>query len=396
VTGFPRLLVVTDADLAPSSRGAGRTLLNILSGWPAEDVRILSTLAGSGGITMHGHRVYDAGGRVRGGIVERLRPYIGDVQAQAAAFTSLPGAWREGDYRPDVLVVIPTASHALVLGHRMAKALVVPSATWLMDDWVQQYPTKWITGSTDGTARALLKRNEGWLVISEYLGEELRTWTGLERPRHIVHNAVTIGGTPEALSTPRSGRFVLRYAGSIWPMHADALTILARAVAMRRASGDDIELVLHTDDRSWTQYENVWKDTGVVMGGLVPYEALRETLGDSDLLVVASSFAPEHARMTRSSVQTKITDYLASGRAILNVGPPEGACARFLRERAIGVYLDSDDLHEATTVLRRAMSGRAALAEVAMRGWDVVRRDHEVGAVSRSTAEFLSGLKRDR
>lgn len=390
---FPRLLVVTDADLAPTSRGAGRTLLNILSGWPADGVRVLTTSVATTPADMHGHRVFDAGGRLSGGLIERARPYLGDLQAQAAAFRPLDRSVVEG-FEPEVVLVVPTGPHALVVGARWAKSLPVPSASWFMDDWVQQYPTRWITGSTMGVARSLLAANSGWLVISEYLGEELRRWTNLERPRHVVHNAVTIGATPDALSTPRTGRFTLRYAGSIWPMHADALVLLARAVALRRATGDDIELILHTDARGWSLNEAVWKETGTVMGGLVPYEGLRETLGDSDLLVVASSFLPEHARMTRSSVQTKITDYLASGRAILNVGPADGACARFLRERAIGVYIDADDLNVATAALRRAIASRPALAEVAMRGWEVARRDHEIGAVSRATAAFLAGLNR--
>jgi glycosyltransferase involved in cell wall biosynthesis len=390
---FPRLLVVTDADLAPTSRGAGRTLLNILSGWPADGVRVLTTNADAADTDVHGHRVFDTGGRLSGGLRERAKPYVGDLQAQMASVRPLDRRVIDG-FAPEVVLVVPTGAHALVVGARWASKLPVPSATWLMDDWVQQYPSRWITGSTMRVARSLLFANRGWLVISEYLGEELRRWTNLERPTHVVHNAVTIGATPDALNMPRAGRFTLRYAGSIWPMHADALTLLAKAVALRRAAGDDIELILHTDEYSWSSHETVWKETGTVYGGLIPYEALHSALGDSDLLVVASSFATEHARMTRSSVQTKITDYMASGRAILNVGPAEGACARFLRERAIGVYVDSDDVHAATTALRRAMSSRNLLSEVAMRGWEVARRDHEIGAVSRATAAFLAGLKR--
>jgi glycosyltransferase involved in cell wall biosynthesis len=390
---FPRLLVVTDADLAPNSRGAGRTLLNILSGWAADDVRVLTPNLDAPERDPHGHRIVHSGGRLAGGLVERLKPWLGDVQAQFTALRPLEKKVIEG-FDPEVLLIVPIDPHTLVLGSRWASRLSVPSATWLMDDWVQQYPARWLTGSAAGTARSLLARNAGWLVISEYLGEELRTWTNLERPRHVVHNAVPIGETPEALSTPRSGRFVLRYAGTIWPMHADALTLLARAVALRRAAGDDIVLVFHTDETSWKRNEAVWNETGTLMGGLVPYDGLRQTLADSDLLVVAASFAPEHARMSRSSVQTKITDYLASGRAILSVGPEDGACTRFLRERAIGVYIDADDVHAAVSVLRRAISSRPALAELAMRGWEVARRDHEVGAVSLATAAFLKGLKR--
>jgi hypothetical protein len=390
---FPRLLVVTDADLSASSRGAGRTLLNILSGWPAESVRVVSTLSHSTGADAHGHRIFESGDGGRHPLLHRMRTMVGDVHAQLAAIRPLNREVLSG-FDPELVLVVPTEPAALVVGHRWAEALALPSATWLMDDWIQQYPTRWITGSCDSVGRALLARNAGWLVISDYLGEELRRWTGLKRPTHVVHNAVSIGAPPEALTTPRTGTFVLRYAGTIWPMHADALAILARAVAEQRASGVDIELVLHCDTQSWDRNASVWRETGTGFGGIVPYEKLRAKLADSDLLVVASSFANEHVRMTRSSVQTKITDYLASGRAILNVGPPDGACTRFLRERDIAVYIDSPQVSIAENTLRRLVEKRDSLLSIAARGWELVKRDHEISAVSRATGEFLGTLKR--
>jgi glycosyltransferase involved in cell wall biosynthesis len=391
VSGIPRILVVTDADLSPTSRGAGRTLSNILSAWPPDAARIITTNPEAPAESMHGHRIVNDGWHMSGRVRSRLR-FLGDMQAQLMVFSPQDtDALRDFDKDTiDAVLVVPTDTAALVLGHRWAKYLNgIPSATWLMDDWIQQYPTRWITGSADRTARKLLAMNAAWLVISEYLGEELKEWTGIERPTHVVHNAVQIGAEPAALGSLRSGKFVLRYAGTVWPMHADALHLVARAVAARRAAGDDIEFVLHTDHRGWKLYEDIWTSTGTVFGSIVPYERLRDTLADSDLLVVASSFSAAHERMSKSSVQTKITDYLASGRAILNVGPSDGACARFLRERDIAVYIDSPDLPAAALTLGRLVAERGSLRSVAARGWEVVKRDHEIGAVGRKTADFL-------
>jgi glycosyltransferase involved in cell wall biosynthesis len=391
VSEVPRLLVITDCDLSPTSRGAGRTLSNILSAWPPETARIVSTLPDSVRRDLNGHAVFQVTSGLPAGFRARLRPILGDLEAQWMRFSGIGLDALDG-FSPERLLVVPSNPAALVLGANADAFFKVPSATWLMDDWIQQYPARWITGSADKTARKLLARNSGWLVISEYLGEELRRWTEIERPTHVVHNAVEIGEPPVALSSPRSGKFVLRYAGTVWPMHADALVLVARAVAARRAAGDDIEFVLHTDRRGWSLHEKVWQETGTVFGNIVPYESLRDTLADSDLLVVASSFAKEHERMTKSSVQTKITDYLASGRTILNVGPADGACARFLRERDIAVYIDSPDVPAAALTLGRLVNARASLGEVAARGWEVVKRDHEIGAVGRATAKFLAEL----
>ncbi|MDA1080824.1 MAG: hypothetical protein O2973_03955 [Gemmatimonadetes bacterium] len=389
----PRLLVVTDADLLPTSRGAGRTLLNLLSGWPADAVRVITCVRGQPSTDTHGHGIVDVGWRLHGGLHERLLPLIGDMNAQAMALHPLDTSVLT-KFRPDILLVVPSSPAALVLGARWAEAVRVPSVTWLMDDWVQQHGGRWITGSADATARQLLHKNAGWLVISDCLGDELARWMGIERPSLVVHNAVTIGDPPAALTAARSGTFRLRYAGSVWPMHADALLLIARAVAVRRAAGDDIEFVLNTDARGWELHEEVWRETGTIHDGLVAYESLRGVLGESDLLVVASSFEAQHARMTRSSVQTKITDYLAAGRAILNVGPAEGACAGFLQSRDIALHVDVPDVAAAADVLRLALARRASLKEIAERGWAVCVRDHEIGAVSARMTDFLAGLAR--
>lgn len=392
MSNVPRLLVVTDVDLSPTSRGAGRTLLNLLSQWPVNSTRIISTNPEALAETEHGHRVVDGGFQLPARYRSALRPLFGDVGAQVMAMAPVDTGDLK-DLDPEVLLVVPTDTASLVHGRTWASHLKVPSATWLMDDWIQQYPTRWLTGSADRTGRKLLTQNSGWLVISDYLGEELKRWTGTERPTHVVHNAVAIGAPPAALTTRRTGPFRIRYAGTIWPMHADALTLLARVVYARRQAGDDIELILHTDERGWKLYESFWRETGTAWGRLVPYDSLRDTLADSDLLVVASSFEKEHERMSKSSVQTKITDYLASGRTILNVGPADGACARFLRERDIAVFIDSPDAPAAALTLGRLIAARESLGAIAERAWEVVKRDHEIGAVGRATATFLSSLK---
>lgn len=387
----PRLLVVTDADLSPESRGAGRTLLNSLVAWPADAARVITTADITPGRTAGGHQIVSAGWRPPGGIAERLRPFLGDLHAQAMTIAPLAREAIAG-FVAEVTLVVPTTPAALVLGARWAREMRVPSATWLMDDWVQQYHQRWVTGTAEAAARQLLRENAGWLVISEYLGEELRRWTGLQRPTHVVHNAVAIGNPPATLGSDRTGRFIIRYAGSIWPMHADALGLVAHAVAARRNAGDDVELVLHADERGWKQHEPVWTDTGTRYGGLVAYDMLRSVLGDSDLLVVASSFDSAHARMTRSSVQTKITDYFATGRAILNVGPADGACANFLRERDAAVVADTPSVDAIAGVIADAIRNRPRLRETARRAWEVCARDHEIGAVSASMAKFLGSI----
>jgi glycosyltransferase involved in cell wall biosynthesis len=393
---FPRLVVVTDVDVSASCRGAGRTLVNLFARWPADRLLIVTMADGQPRRDEHDHRVRDAGGRMRGGIASRLRALAGDVEALWAGVRPLPSATEIARFEPDLLLVVPTTSAALVLGLRFAGSLGCPSVAYFMDAWMQTDVAAWPGGSAERASAAMLQRAAGWMVISRQLEARLRLLAGEPRPALVVHNPVEIGAPPAALSAPREGPYRITYAGSIWPMHFDAIAVVAAAAARLRGRGKDVRLVLHTDRHGWESHAAEWARWGVEFGGLVPFESLRARLGEYDLLLVASSFDARWAPMTRSSLQTKVTDYMAAGRPILSCGPPDGACSTYLREHACAWILDSADAMIAEAALARCVEERAEGRALAARAYDVVCREHEAGAVGARLREFLSAIAAGR
>lgn len=385
---LPRVLLVTDADLTAGSRGAGRTLVNLFSRYPAGALLAISGSARASYVMEGGHRVLAAAPGLPGRLVSPLRGVVGDVDALWARWKPLADHAAVAAFAPQLVLGMAVGPVGVALTGRFQST--APLVTYFMDDWLAQIPSVPFAFNTRLRARALLRKSKGWLAISSYLLESMRTFTGTDRPALVVHNAVPLGdGEPAALAAPRTGRFRVAYAGSVWPMHWDAVAAVAASVARARATGSDIEFVLFTDRYFWGRHENDWRQWGVVDGGLIPYAGLGAALGGCDLLVVSSSFDDAQAHMSRSSVQTKVTDYMAAGRPILGCGPHDAASNRFLREHGCAHFAEDPLPVAMDAALRACVDARADGPSMARRAYEVVRREHEIGAVTAHLYEFL-------
>jgi len=384
----PRLLLVTDADLSPGSRGAGRTLVNLFSRYPADRLLALSGNSTAPFTMDGGHRVLGAAPGLPGRVTGALRPRVGHVDAAWVGLRPLPGRAEIQRFAPELVLAVPTNGVGVALAERCRD--MAPLVTYLMDDWLAHEPGVPIAFDTRRRGRRLLRESTAWLSISPALLASMREFAGVERPVHMVHNPVPLdAGEPAALDAPRTGRVRIAYAGSVWPMHWDAVAAVAQSVQRLRAAGSDIEFVLFTDRYFWGRHEDDWRRWGVIDGGLVPYAQLGASLGDCDLLLVASSFDPAQAHMSRSSIQTKVTDYMAAGRPILACGPADAASNRFLAGHACALFAEDPAPDAIDAALRRCIAARGEGPALARRAWTVVQREHEIGAVTGRLYAFL-------
>ncbi len=389
----PRLLLVTDADLAPGSRGAGRTLVNLFSRYPADGLLAVSTNADRAFRMEGDRRVLPAAPALPGRVAQSLRGLIGHVDAAWVGARPLPGRAEIERFDPQLVLSVPTHPMGIALTEQCRT--LAPLVTYLMDDWLAFEPDIAWAFDTRRRGRALLRESAAWLTISPYLLSSTRVFAGVERPALVVHNPVPIAATPPAaLSAPRTGRFRVGYAGSVWPMHWDAVAAVAQGVQRLRAAGTDIEFVLFTDRYFWGRHEDDWQRWSVVDGGLIPYAELGEVLGGGDLLLVASSFEPSQSHMSRSSIQTKVTDYMAAGRPILACGPHLAASNDFLRRHACAHFAEDPSAEAIDAVLRRCVATRADGPAMARRAWDAVRRDHDLVGVTDRLYAFLAEAAR--
>jgi hypothetical protein len=392
---LPRVLLATDADLSFGSRGAGRTLVNLFSRYPADRLLAISGSAMAPYSMEGGVPVLAGAPGVPGRVAKALRPRIGHVDAAWRRLRPLPGRDAIARFAPELVLAVPTHPVGVALAGQCRR--FAPLVTDLMDDWLAYEDGVPIVFDTRFHGRTLLRDSVAWLAISPYLLAATREFAGVDRPAQIVHNPMPRAtGEPAALTGSRSGRFRVAYAGSVWPMHWDAVAAVAQGVQRLRDAGTDIEFVLFTDRYFWGRYEADWQRWGVVDGGLVPYAALGAALDGCDLLLVASSFEPSQAHMTRSSLQTKVTDYMAAGRPILACGPREAASHGFLRQHGCALFAEDPAPAAIDAALRAAVAARADGPDLARRAWDVVQREHALEPVTDRLYAFLADAAQRR
>ncbi|MDQ3378726.1 MAG: glycosyltransferase [Actinomycetota bacterium] len=185
-------------------------------------------------------------------------------------------------------------------------------------------------------ARLVARRADAISCVSEAIAEEVR---GLD-PRGIVR---TISNGCDfddfaGLEYERAPRFRITHAGSFFgkrnprpflqALKDSGLDATARFVGDFRSS-----------DRDWAE--------SLALGNrleLIPYAPRAESLRlqrDSEALLL---LVPDAGGRGKGVLSGKVFEYLAAGRPILAVVPPDGAAADLIRETGAGVVVAPDDI----------------------------------------------------
>ena len=107
----------------------------------------------------------------------------------------------------------------------------------------------------------------------------------------------------------------------------------------------------------------------VTVKDFVPHhEAIRRMARSTLLLLVIEPFAQAEGMIT-----SKLYEYLASGRPVLGVGPPDGDAAALLREHDAGAMVSWGDAEQAASVLRAHYEAWAAGSPRPGASWDDIQ-----------------------
>lgn len=398
---FPRILIVSEVTFSQSGMagmGAGRTLSNLFDSYPVEQLMLFAPenfLKSQPTAPPFNQQVVAFPGSYFPTLTNRigkfLNPFITAVNFQLFDWLPIPNWKKLEAFAPEVILVCPITSLSLLMGYKLTQHFQCPSLIYFMDDWLTTVNLWWLSGNIQTVGYQLLKESAGWLMISKQLEASLSHRYHLV-PQHslIVHNPVDLSGKkrPDEVM-PHEGTFRVAYAGSIWSMHYDALAAVAEAIFELRQDGKDIELILYTDQYFWNCYKDNWENWQVVYGSLIPYQELDYYLKQADLLLITSSFLPENAHMVRSSVLTKLTDYMAAGKPILSCGPDYSACNHFIKEWDCGLVCESNQIIEIKKYLLRLLQNQSSIDHFAKKAFDVVQNNFEITKVSYNLYEFL-------
>ena len=388
--GMPKVLLVSEVAFTADCRGAARTLLNLFDNYPDQHLLLLSPDL-SDPIIKQQFLCFK-----KQYIPNRIERFanllLGSTNLQLHDWIRLPYKRQIDKFSPDVVILCPMTALGLLIGSKIAKYCKVPFLIYLMDDWIATDNTWWLSGSVNVLAQGVLTEASGLLMISERLKKTISQRYQLKaKPSMIVHNPVDLTGkkfqSKKSINSQNNYRIV--YAGSIWPMHYDALEVVAKAIFYLRQEGEKIELVLHTSDYFWNLYKKEWETWDVINGSLIAYNELDIFLKRADLLLVVSSFLQKHEFMTRSSVQTKITDYMASGRPIFSCGPDYSACNLFIQKWDCGITCTTNVVSDIKDMMEIRIKSRDSDAELAKNAFNVLANNFEKEIISDKLYKFI-------
>jgi glycosyltransferase involved in cell wall biosynthesis len=395
---MPRLLLVSEATLDEQATGLNRTLFNLFLDYPSDRFMLCAPE-----VKLRQHfPVHHFSKQVvaypqkfsvswKNRLEVWLLPLLTFLNFLWMDCAPVPCIAEIQDFDPEIVLICPDTPAALLMGYKIVQSLDCPFLVYLMDDWVATSREQWLSGSTQSCCRKLLTQAAGWLVISEQLEKSLIERYGITPRRSlVVHNPVDLADkAPPDFAPHQRATFQVAYAGSIWTMHYDAVAVIAQAIAELKTEGHDIELILYTQEGFWSSYQEDWQQWDVKYGGLVPYEKLQSYLQEADLLLVASSFLAQYANITRSSVQTKLTDYMMTGRPILSCGPEGGACNDFIEKWRCGLICATNEVPEIKKILGNQLLGRTLHPVMAEKAFQVVAEQFEKGRVTEKTYQFI-------
>ncbi|MFM6440617.1 MAG: glycosyltransferase, partial [Dolichospermum sp.] len=395
---LPRLLLISEVSLSERETGINRTLFNLFEDYPSDRFMLYTpdeSLKNNPTSSIFQTNIaafpeqFFPYQRNRLGFL--FNPLFTSLNYQLIDWLPLASYQKIADFSPEVILICPNGSLALLMGYKLIQYFDAPFLIYFMDDWVALNHVRWLTGNVQSICQFILQKAAGWLMISPQLEQELAERYKIKPQRSlIVHNPVDLSNNRLPDFTPQfRDNFRVVYAGAIWPMHYDAVAVVAEAIYELRRDGVDIELVLHTPANFWNAYQENWEKWQVTYGNLIPYQELNQYLQKADLLLVASSFLPENSHMTRCSVQTKLTDYMASGRPILACGPNYSACNQFVKNWNCGLVSETNLVSEMKEILLKQKQSIAELYCFAKNGFEVLQDNFETKKVRYKLYEFI-------
>lgn len=396
---LPKILLVTDASLSAKGGGINRTLLNLFDQYPYERIMLFSSIK-----TIHQHPTIPS---IRKQTIsfdpefipclsnrfgKIINPILQIINFEILKINLLKYIQNIKRFKPQLLIICPNSIQFILIGYHLSNQVDCPVLIYAMDDWIGAEHVRWISGSAKQVIYKLLRKSSAWLLISEQLKNSFSSHYKL-MPKHsmIVNNPIDLSDKkmPE-IKTFYQGTFKIIYAGSIWPMHYDALATFAQAVFELRQEGKSIELILHTQESFWSSYKEKWHYWQVSYGNLIPYDRLNQCLQSANLLLVVSSFMPDYSFLTRSSFQTKLTDYMASGRPILSVGPDYSVCNQFLKKWNCGWVCEMNQVNEIKKTLVNIIKHQSKSNDLARRAFALVHENFEKKQVQAKLYSFIN------
>jgi len=388
-----KILIITEATLTPTS-GASLTLYNLFKNYNPDNIchlcpqaiakKTLASQRANKWFIPFKDKFAKPFGR-KSVVLNMANSIISFLSDLLLRYYPIPKSEID-KFNPDIILICPISPTVIIYSGRvLATYLKLPYIIYYMD-----YGLAYDNESIDRKAFNLLKNANKWIMISQQLKEMYQEDLQLKvKSCFIAHNPVDEDKI-FTLSNSNSTSFEIAYAGSIWPMHIDAVKLVSKSVKFLKDKGFNINFTLYTLPYFWDTFKNYWEDNKVKNGGWIPFEELKNFLPQKDILIVASSFEEKEKSLIKSSIQTKVTDYLSFGVPILSVGPEYAACHHFIKKWNCGFTFHENNVTELANYLEYLMNNRETSKKKALDFLPILKENFETKKISKKLYSFIN------
>lgn len=278
-------------------------------------------------------------------------------------------------FQPEVILYRPVADHAML--HQSAMQLIAaseaPLIIWMMDDWPARLkadaPQR--AAAIDADLKILFERSSLNLAISEGMSRVFAARYGVSFG--VAHNGINPTDWPTRLRDPSStgAPLKLRYAGSLAPdTTKDSVFAVAKAVSQLAEAGHPICFEGHTQAHWHRQFADDFNALPAVSMKTSDLDepAYRSWLSAADIALLAYNFDEATQRYLQYSFANKMPELLASGAALLALGPLQLETLAYLQRHKLGKIVSTPDdqaIKAALTELIASPDLRGALGKSA-------------------------------
>jgi hypothetical protein len=305
--------------------------------------------------------------QVFGGKQPSLGTWINGAVGSVDAGTALGRAKLKADlhqFQPDVILYrpVPNTPNLHELAMEVISACDTPLVTWIMDDWpaaIERSDAAQIQ-TLDPDLRSLFRQSAGALSIGTAMSEAFGGRYGQQfQP---FANGIDRMDWDWSSMRAASEEVLIRYSGSLAEdMGLESLLGVAQAVEALGGEGVKIRFEVKTRqfwaDKSGSRFKG-FRHTRISTEELAAAD-YRTWLSGADIVLICYNFDDASKAYVRYSVANKLPECLASGAALLAIGPPDIATMGLLRSLDCGVQVETRD----PAVLRRELAELAGSRE---------------------------------
>lgn len=229
----------------------------------------------------------------------------------------------------DVLLLCPQGTVDLTVSKKLVRDTGLPFVVWFMDDYF----------TDNGAAHLLediLKKACERFVISEEMQRRFKEEFGCDSK--VLNNSVEFPASYPEHVKKKGERLRIAYTGALHSYYADAMTHVLNDL---QGLEDKVEIDIYSHEKLPSCFKENHKTPWRHMNPVAANELVK-TLHDYDVLLMLSSFLPEHRTLAETSLASKFTDYLAAGRCILAYGPAYAANIKYVERHGLGITVTSN------------------------------------------------------